>query len=115
MIEILVAITIFAIGMLAVASMQISGIQGNATANIVTGASNWASDKVEELIARPYDHTSLNHGTTYGPFTEGRYTIQYTVTEHAPINNVKTIEVTVSWTDRGESRQMVFNYYRAKI
>ena len=38
LIEILIAVTIFAIGMLAVGSMQVSGIRGNATAQGITGA-----------------------------------------------------------------------------
>jgi len=61
MIEILIAISIFAIGMLAVASMQVSGIHGNATANALTGAAAWAADRLETLLVRPYDHIDLEN------------------------------------------------------
>jgi len=116
LVEVLVAISIFAIGMLAIAGMQISGIQGNATAASLTGAVNWAADKAEDLLARAYDHADLNSGN-HGPETEdtGRYTVSWTVTEDAPVNHVKSIAVQVSWLDRGRPKSMVLNYYKADI
>lgn len=116
LIEILIAISIFAIGMLAIASMQISGIQGNATAFTLSGGTNWASDKAEQLLARAYSHPDLTNGN-HGPETDdtGRYTIRWTVTDDAPVNNVKTIVIQVDWTDRGNAKSMVLNYYRADI
>ena len=68
---------------------------------------------VEELVARPYDHADLNSGA-HGPVTEGRYSISWNVTEDAPVNNVKTIAVTLSWQDRG-NKSLVFNYYKADM
>ena len=116
LLEILIAITIFAIGMLAVASMQISGIHGNATAIVLTGGAAWGADKAEELVARSYDHADLNSGA-HGPETDdtGRYTISWNVTDDRPINNVKTVLVTVTWQDRGNNKSLVLNYYKADI
>ena len=117
LIEILIAISIFAIGMLAVASMQISGIQGNGTAKALTGASTWASDRIERLMALSYDHADLTPGAhpAVTPDPDNRYSLSWQVTENAPINNVKTIAVTISWKDRGLSRRLTYNYYKADI
>lgn len=114
LIEILVAITIFAVGMLAVASMQISGIQGNATANVLTGASTWAADRIERLMNLDYNDPVLAHGST-GTDSQGRYDIEWTVTEHAPLNNIKTIQVRVQWEDRGRNRELRYTYYKADV
>jgi len=116
LLEVLIAITLFAIGMLAIAGMQISGLQGNAKAGALTGAGNWAADKVEDLLARAYGHGDLSGGD-HGPETDdtGRYTIRWTVTDDVPVNNVKSIAVQVSWSDSGRSRSMVLNYYKADI
>ena len=114
LIEILIAISIFAVGMLAVASMQISGLQGNATANVLSGAAAWGADRVETLIALPYDHADLDPGVVKTA-TEGRYTIEWQVTEGVPLDNVKTIAVTVRWTDRNLAKQLVLNYYKVDI
>ena len=60
LIEILIAITIFAIGILAVAKMQITAIKGNSFARNMTDASNIAQDKMEELIALDYNNALLD-------------------------------------------------------
>lgn len=55
LIEVIVAITVLTIGILSLYSMQVSAINGNATANNLTTRSNWASDRIESLLSRPYD------------------------------------------------------------
>lgn len=60
LIEILIAMAIFAFGILAVAAMQIKAIQGNSFAGGMTEATNVAQNKMEELIALPYNDAHLN-------------------------------------------------------
>jgi prepilin-type N-terminal cleavage/methylation domain-containing protein len=62
LIEVLVAMAIFAIGILAVYSMQITSIRGNASARGITENITLASGKVEELLALSYDHSDLSAG-----------------------------------------------------
>ena len=54
LIEVLIAITVFAIGLLAVAAMQISSVKGNSSALDLTEAVNVAQDRLEDLLARNY-------------------------------------------------------------
>jgi len=64
--EVMIALSIFAIGILGVFSMQISAINGNTNARIVTEDATLAMDKVEELLALDYNDGDLaagNHGT----------------------------------------------------
>jgi type IV pilus assembly protein PilV len=49
LLEILIGISLFTIGVLAVATMQISAIRGNRLGNEVTQATFLAEDKLEEL------------------------------------------------------------------
>ena len=51
LIEAMVAILIFAIGILGAYKLQIHATQGNALANRVSTATNWAEFAVEELLA----------------------------------------------------------------
>ena len=116
MIEILIAISIFAVGMLAVASMQVSGIHGNSTANALTGAAAWAADSLETLLVRPYDHIDLDPaGNPHSGGTQGRYTIVWNVTENDLMPNTKTISVSVSYSDRGKPKNVFLTYYRSNI
>lgn len=53
--ELLVSMTIFAIGLLAVAGMQVTGIQTNRQSNTMTAATAFAEGVMEELLTRPVD------------------------------------------------------------
>jgi type IV pilus assembly protein PilV len=66
LIEILIAMAIFAFGILAVAAMQIKAIQGNSFAGGMTGASNIAQNKMEELIALPFNDAQLDNANNDG-------------------------------------------------
>ena len=55
LIEVLIALTILSIGVLAVAAMQIGAIKGNTSASGLTEASTLAQDKLEELLGVNYD------------------------------------------------------------
>ncbi len=57
--EVLVAISILTIGLLAVASMQVSAIRGNNLSTKVTCALALAEDKMEYLLGLDYNDPSL--------------------------------------------------------
>jgi prepilin-type N-terminal cleavage/methylation domain-containing protein len=59
LLEVIVAISVLTIGLLAVASMQVLAIKGNTLAFGVTEATSWASDQMEKLMFLPYDHANL--------------------------------------------------------
>ena len=116
LIEVLIAISIFAIGLLAVATMQISAISVNSTAGQITTRMTWAQNKLEELMALPYSDPWLeaagnppgndSAGNTHqllSPTPDG-YTISWMVTDNTPVPNTKLI--TVSVTGRGKTSQL---------
>ena len=116
LVEILIALTIFAIGILGVASMQAWGLRGNASAIWHSQAATLAADKIEELMMVPY--VTLESGpTTLQSETQGDYTINWTVTPNAPINLTTTIAVNVTWNDHGTTKTFTpdFIFYRASI
>ena len=100
LIEVLIALTIFAVGLLAVAGMQISAIRMNSTAGNLTNLSIWGMDKIEELIAIPYSDHFLDSAVNPHQEQLGDYTISWTVIDDHPITNTKNITVTV--TGRGK-------------
>ncbi len=113
LLEVLIAISIFAIGILAVGSMQISAIMGNVTSRGSTEAATWAADRVEKLMALPYTGSELTAGTHQG--TEGNYNIDWNVTDNSPSTNTKTINVIVTWTDRDVQKKINLNFIKANI
>jgi type IV pilus assembly protein PilV len=114
LVEVIIAICVFSVGMLAVATMQVSGTQGTASARWHTEATVWASDQIEKIISLPYDHADLTDGAHAG-FTEDQHTISWVVEDDELIDNSKTITVTVDWQDRWFERTISFVYYKADV
>ena len=59
LIEVLIAVAIFSIGILGVGTMQLRSTKGNTNARISTEASVWAQDMVETLMLLPYTDAAL--------------------------------------------------------
>jgi prepilin-type N-terminal cleavage/methylation domain-containing protein len=99
LVEVMIALAIFSIGILGVAAMQTSSVTGNASAMGYTEGSTWAMDQVERLLNLPYTHANLDPASS--PFSttspDGVYTINWTVTQPGPIPKTKQVVVTVSW------------------
>lgn len=114
LLEILLAVFILSVGLLGVATMQVSGTQGTARAKWHTGATVLASDRIEKLMSLPYDHADLADGAHAG-VTEDKYSISWNVAEDELIDNSKTITVTVSRVDWGRTRDVSFVYYKTDI
>ncbi len=64
LIEVLIALTIFAIGLLALAGMQVTGIQGNAKAHEVTAKSALAMGVLEQIHALEGDDDFFQNNIT---------------------------------------------------
>ncbi|MGE5256957.1 MAG: type IV pilus modification PilV family protein [Hyphomicrobiales bacterium] len=94
LIEMLMAIAIFSIGILAVFSMQISAINGDAAARMRTEATIMASELAEEEMSLIY-----NNVVPEGPTKVGVYTWKIDVQNDSPMRSTKTINVTVCWRD----------------
>lgn len=130
LIEVLIAMTLLVIGILAVASMQIISLGGNSNAIRVTEASTWAGDKVETLMARPYSHADLvdtngngvaglNDTDVVGSLADGGpevndgFTVFWNVADNTPVTDCKTIRVIVRRSDKGVSKTVSFDYMKA--
>jgi prepilin-type N-terminal cleavage/methylation domain-containing protein len=107
LVEVMIGIAIFAIGYLAVASMQVTAITGDTSARKTTEAATLAADRLETLIVMPYESIE-----TRGEVTEGAYTVSWQVDNNSPLPNTKTITVTVGW-QQGYQREFEVTYVKS--
>jgi prepilin-type N-terminal cleavage/methylation domain-containing protein len=140
LIEVLIAMTLLVIGILAVASMQITSLGGNSLAMRITEASIWSGDRMEILMALPYDHADLADdngdgfaGLDYtdeagkpadgtvppllpydGASASASYTVFWNVAENYPINNCKTIRVIVRRGDKGIMKTVFLDFIKMR-
>ena len=106
LIEVLIAMFIFTIGILAVASMQVSALTGNSTADRATIRIVSVQYTLEALIALPYDDPKLeaagnfpgtdSDGNTHQETTADGYTIRWDVIDDDPLANAKRITMRVT-------------------
>ena len=85
LIETMIAIAIFAIGFLAIASLQIAASKTNRAGSDYTQATTIATDRMERLMVLPYDDGDLDPAANPHPAPpddmQGKYNIQWVVTE----------------------------------
>lgn len=113
LIEVLIALTIFAIGLLGTAGMQITALQSNAGAHKITSINAVAAGVMEEILTwEPGDprlvdeNSGLPHSWDFDPTATvsntvtvsggGEFTASYTVQSNVPIASVSTITLEVN-------------------
>lgn len=138
LIEVLIAIAIFSLGIMAVGSMQLSSVRGNALARGVTKKASLASDRMEKLLSLAYTDPLLSageHSVAVGSFTAdtdgidndndgqidesgetGFISISWNVQDDTPLSDTKTIDVTVTRTTAfGGQRRITLRSIKADL
>ncbi len=109
LIEIMIAISIFAIGFLAIGYLQITASKNSRTGSEITEAATIATDRIEMLMVLPFDDPLLDPAANPHPSapanTQGKYSIQWIVADNDlnadGTNDSKVIDMSVSWPGAG--------------
>ena len=96
LVEVLIAMAIFALGFLSLATIQIKSIRQNASAQMYTEATTMATESMERLISLPYDHLDLDQNANPHSMTTGGYTVMWNVQADNPVTATKTIVMNVT-------------------
>ncbi len=104
LIEVLIAMVILALGLLAVGGMHVVSIWGGYSSNNVTRATILAQSKMEDLKRLTYTFALTDANLSSGVHNEGTlpnsiFSRKYNVANTT--STLKTITVTVQWADRG--------------
>ncbi len=103
LIEVLICMVIVAVGLLALAGMQVISIKGNAFSRKVTQATVLTQNKLEELKRLPFTDPSLSSGYhNEGTLPGTDFSRFYQVEDLSA--TLKAITVTVQWTDEIDHR-----------
>jgi len=117
LIEVLAAMVILAVGILAMAPMMVLSVTGSQFSNDVTSLASAAQRQIEIQIAKgtfatiPYSETTLSPDGSRSVVTE----VTDDSVDPAVPSGVYEISVTVSWVDDANlDRSMMFTTYAAK-
>jgi len=109
--EVLMALAIFAVGILAVAGLQIRSINMNAAARMQSEATTVAVDVMERLMSLPYEHPQLDESSGVQQRQVGVYTAFWQITDEAPVSWCKTITVWVA-ADNPNAKEVRIDFIR---
>jgi type IV pilus assembly protein PilV len=113
LIEVLVGLVLLAIGLLAIAGMQITSVKGNFFSNYLTQASYTGQDRLEFLDNLSYTSAELlagNHNDAPTTISGIVFNRSYAVVD---INGYKIINYTIRWND-GVNRSIVFSTIKSQ-
>lgn len=131
LIEVLMALAIFSIGIVGLYAVQTTTIGQNFTSGRISTAVNWASDKAEDILAHHYDDISDKNGNGAGGLAntnpncatangtdgcevspDGVYTLVWNVAENRPVYRSKIIRVIVTSQRGGTGRLVDVQYVK---
>jgi len=112
LIEVMIAMTFLAIGLMGIAQLVPLGMAGVTQARVRTNAVQAAQEKMDELRASDFSSPALTAGTYTE--TNGNYTLNWTVTDNVPVPGSKRIELGSSWNaPRGTQNVALTTYVTA--
>ena len=101
LIEVMIAIFVLVVGLLGVAGVATTIINGNTFGKEITTATTLAQDKMEELKGTAYPSIVSGSDTQ-----ESIYTRTWTATPGSPAAGMKTIEVAVAFPWKGTTHNV---------
>jgi len=97
LIEVLIAITVFSVGLLGITSLTIGIIKGNKFSNNLATATTLAQDRMEEIVGAGYTSAS-GKDEAYGNIADyPPYRRTTVIDNNKPSMDMKTVTVTVYW------------------
>ena len=126
LLEIMIAIFVFSVGLLGLATMQVSAVRGNNFSDTLTEAANLATDRMEKIMAAGYNTVAdtdddgaggLNDATVAtadDQEVQGIYQIFWNVAEDVTVNNTKTVNIIITWIERGATRTLTMQGIKAR-
>ena len=119
LIEVMISIVVLSFGLLGVAAMQVTAIQVNSVASKITNSSTILQDKIETLMALPFNHADLSDTTDPGlcethtdPSPPAGYAVVWCV-DHDIGGTEKTIDLTATWLEATKPKSFTLSFVRS--
>lgn len=111
--EVLITILIFSFGVLGMAALQIAAMKSNSNSVLVSEATALIEDHISALENTPYGSIAAATESNLG--SDGKFTRTTTVQEDTPLDGLKTVTVSVTWTDTKTHTQTFTTIIAEKI
>lgn len=118
LIELLIALVVLSIGVLAIGQLFPAGSRSQVGSGLMTRANYYAQQKIEQLGTLPWNDAALTAGrhpaAGYDTLGTGTQLLRFYQVDvlPAPINNLKRVSMSVSWTFLGARAVTDTAYFR---
>jgi len=114
-VEIMVALVIFGIGLVAAMRMLPESSAKTTRSRNKTIAVNFAQAQIEQLMSETFTHADLNAGNHTDPDNpiDGHYNRTWTITDNTPVPSMKMISVSVSFPTSGADSVATLRTYKS--
>ena len=103
LLELLIALTVLAIGLLGLAGLHVAAIQGNVSGFKISTATAVAQERIEVLKALDASAAAMTagaHADDGNQVVQGiTYNRSYTIQDNTPVSGTSTITLTVTWIE----------------
>ncbi|MBI4537843.1 MAG: prepilin-type N-terminal cleavage/methylation domain-containing protein [candidate division NC10 bacterium] len=96
LVEVLVAMTVLAVGLLAISGMVPTAYTNISMSGVDTRGIGFAQERLDQLRLEPWTSTALTAGSHTDTAPASGYTRSYLVEDNAPMSGVKRLTVTVT-------------------
>jgi prepilin-type N-terminal cleavage/methylation domain-containing protein len=108
LIEVLIAVSIFSIGMLAIAALVIASVKNTTSGHMLTQATMLARERIEYLKTLPLDQLADACSDANQPQIIHNISRRSCETDPLGIStSIHTLKVTVTWRKLGQNRQVI--------
>jgi Tfp pilus assembly protein PilV len=113
LIEIIVAMLVFAIGITAALRTLPTSNRATSHARNLTIATNLAQEQLERLMGSPFTDAALSAGGHVDPNNplENHFTRSWSVADNSPVSGMKRIDVTVSFNSGNADSLVTLSTY----
>jgi type IV pilus assembly protein PilV len=109
--EVLIGLVILAVGILAIAGMQITSIRGTSFSSHLTQASILAQNRLEFLKSLPINDGSLDTNDYPNDMSEGIFQGRYRADRNP---DYVTVRYTVTWVEKGTMHSVSFSTIKSR-
>lgn len=113
LIEIIVAMLVFAIGITAALRTLPDSNRATSRARNITIATNLAQEQIERLMGSPFSDAALSAGTHADPNNplEQHFTRSWVIADNSPLSGMKRVDVTVSFNSGSADSSVTLSTY----
>jgi prepilin-type N-terminal cleavage/methylation domain-containing protein len=111
LIEVMMALVMFSIGITAVLTLQITAVKTNLSSYYIQGANNALNNRIEKLINEPYENVKTEK-TGQLDISSPLFSTSWEVTKNCPEPEIKKIDISVQWKRGSKNHHIDYFVYK---